>query len=155
MISGTTFADAIFVVGLSSFDYKGANCKYNLPSSMHMANTIVVENIPEENTEFSAVTAADNDIVASELSANLSGDGGVGDVPAENGNGTMPTSQLSGADVDLNPELQDSDVGSDVNSLETEDATEATSTSRLRKFVTSAKERFDNIEPGWAQRKTS
>jgi hypothetical protein len=25
----------------------------------------------------------------------------------------------------------------------------------LRKFLSSAKERFDNIEPGWAQRKTS
>lgn len=122
---------------------------------MHMANTIVVESNPEENVELSTVTADDNDIVNSELSANLSGDGGVEDVPTENGNGTIPTSQLSGAEVDLNPEEQDSDFGSDDNSRETEDTSEASSTNRLRKFVSSAKERFDNIEPGWAQRKTS
>lgn len=135
--------------------FKGANCKYNLLPSMHMANTIVVESNPEESIELTSSPADDNDVVNHELSANLSGDGGVGDVPAENGNGTSTTPQLSGADVDLNPELQDSDVGSDGNSHVTEDATEASSTSRLRKFVSSAKERFDNIEPGWAQRKTS
>ena len=122
---------------------------------MHMANTIVVESNPEENKELSAVSADDNDIVSQQLSATLSGDGGVEDVPTENGNGTTPTLQLKGADVDSNHELQDSDVGPDVNSQGDEDATEATSTSRLRKFVSSAKERFDNIEPGWAQRKTS
>lgn len=144
----------MFVVGLSSFDFKDENCKYNLLISMHMANTMVVESNSEEEVQPSTATADDNDIVNPE-STNLSGDGGVGDVPAENGNGTTSTSQLSGADVDSNLELQDSDVGSDVNSQEAEDATEASSTSRLRKFVSSAKERFDNIEPGWAQRKTS
>lgn len=119
-----------------------------------MANTIVVESNPEESIELTSSTADDNDIVTSELSANLSGSGGVEDGPADNGNGTTATPQLSGAVIDSNPEVQDSDVVSDVNSQLTEDATVTSSTSRLRKFVSSAKERFDNIEPGWAQRKT-
>lgn len=121
---------------------------------MHMANTTVVESNPEENVEPSTVTADDNDIVNQQLSANLNGSGVVEDVPTDNGNGTTPTILPSGASDDLNPDVQDSnskvtDVNSHVGGV-----TDVTSTSRLRKFVTSAKERFDNIEPGWAQRKT-
>ena len=126
---------------------------------MHMADTIVVGSNPEENVEFYTDAADDNDIVTSELPANFSGDGAVEDVPAENGNGNNATAQLSGASHvasnDSNLEVQDSDVGPDGNSQGAEDASEASSTSRLRNFVSSAKERFDNIEPGWAQRKTS
>ena len=120
-----------------------------------MSDSIVVESNPEEIVEFSALAAMDNDIVDSELPANLSGVGGVGDVPASDGKETPPNSQLSGAGIDSNHDEHDSDVGSDNNSQEVVDATETSSTSRLRKFVSSAKERFDNLEPGWAQRKTS
>lgn len=68
-------------------------------------------------------------------------------VPAENGNGTIPSSSVSGYQ---NPDVTDSNPeGNPTHQSSTNNS------SRLRKFVTSAKERFDNLEPGWAQRKTS
>lgn len=77
------------------------------------------------------------------------GSGAQENVPTEIGNGTLPTSNVIG---DLNPDVSDSDsIVDDNTSLQSSTG----NSSRLRKFVTSAKERFDNLEPGWAQRKTS
>jgi len=119
---------------------------------MHMANTTAAESNPGENMEFSSF----DDNVDSELSpATLGVTAGVEDVRADNGKGTPTSSQLSGVSEVLNPEEQDSNPGSPDSYPLTNGVTEATTTSRLRKFVSSAKERFDNVEPGWAQRKTT
>lgn len=113
---------------------------------MHMAaKSLESESFNEElapsnfDTEASDVN---NDIV---MTTSISG--AQENVPTENGNGTIPSRRDTG---ELNPDVTDSNLnGNSTHQSSTHNS------SRLRKFVTSAKERFDSIEPGWAQRKTS
>jgi len=112
-----------------------------------MATNVLESELLNEELEFNnelGPSNSDAEVTDDPVTLTSTHSGAQENVPTENGNGTLPSSNGT---RDLNPEVSDSDSSAGVN-------TSLSNSSRLRKFVSSAKERFDNLEPGWAQRKT-
>lgn len=137
----------------------GDKCKYYLPPSLSMVTTRLHS---DSQTELSDKTTPIGD-------AGKSGPQGLGhlvedstrqeDIPVGNGvvntdsNDFGPHSNLQEDTIEVSPDLNpESNSTSLVNADATSDVNG--SSKGLRKFLSSAKERFDSLEPGWAQRKT-
>ena len=111
-----------------------------------MATTVLDSDLEPNNNPTNIAGEELADDVSHEVKALDTLSGAQEDIPHTNTLANTPSTELAG---NSNASRPDSNPSENTSSQLTRNG------NGLRKFLSSAKERFDNVEPGWAQRRTN
>ena len=111
-----------------------------------MATTVLESELETNNNPTNIVREELADDVSHDVVALDTTSGAEEDIPNTKPLANTPSTELAG---NSNASRPDSNPSENTSSQLTRNG------NGLRKFLSSAKERFDNVEPGWAQRRTN